>query len=237
MNQEMSVATNLARAAGRAALAYFRQADLEVETKADASPVSAADRAADAVIIAGLEEAFPKDGILSEEQPDQESWHGAERAWVVDPLDGTADFIAGRDGFSVMIGLMIAHQPVLGVVYQPVGDILYRGIIGGTAERIEGGQTHALVPSGRAAPDEIRLVVSHSHRSPRINALKSALGIREEIQKGSVGVKAGLIARGACELYLNPEGHCKLWDTCAPEAILRAAGAKISDMHGAPLVY
>jgi 3'(2'), 5'-bisphosphate nucleotidase len=157
---------------------------------------------------------------------------------VVDPLDGTQDFIGGLEGFAVMIGLLEAGRPVLGVVHCPVARATYRAIARGGAELLLSGAPPApLRPTAIAELGAVRLVASKSHRSERIDHAKAALGISDELNVGSVGLKVGLIARGERELYLNPDGHCRLWDTCAPEAILVEAGGRITDLHGDPLRY
>ncbi|PID39762.1 MAG: 3'(2'),5'-bisphosphate nucleotidase CysQ [Deltaproteobacteria bacterium] len=237
LRRELDVASEAAKQAGLAIMPFFG-GDVVVEHKQGDEPVTAADRASEKAVLARLERAFPDDGILSEEQNDHESWVGYRRCWVVDPLDGTRDFVAGREGFSVMIGLMIEHRPVLGVVYQPVAKTLYRAARGVGAEWVDAaGQRGSLQPTARVPPERLRLVASRSHPSQRVADAKEHLGIDDELKIGSVGVKVGLIARGERELYLNPDGNCKLWDTCAPEAIIVEAGGKMTDFSGAPLVY
>lgn len=237
LRRELDVATEAARRAGQAIMQFFR-GDVAVERKAGDEPVTAADRASEAEVLKRLELAFPDDGILSEEQQDHESWVAHRRCWVVDPLDGTRDFVAGREGFSVMIGLLVDHRPVLGVVYQPVAKTLYRAAKGLGAERVSAdGQATPLRPTSRVPPERLRLVASRSHPSQRVAEAKEHLGIDDELKIGSVGVKVGLIARGERDLYLNPDGKCKLWDTCAPEAIIIEAGGKMTDFSGSPLVY
>lgn len=235
----LAIVRELARRAGEAALAHFQDPSLAVDRKgAIGEPVTAADRASEAIILEGLRRAFPGDGILSEEQADTDSWARHERAWVIDPLDGTKDFIAGRHGFSVMIGLLERGRPVLGAVRDPVERIDYWAARGGGAwmER-EGETARRLQVSDAAGPAGLRLIASRSHRSARMDQIKAALGIDDEQNLGSVGLKVGLIARAERDLYLNLEGHSKLWDSCAPEAILREAGGEVSDLDGAPIAY
>jgi 3'(2'), 5'-bisphosphate nucleotidase len=237
LHRELEIASEAARAAGAAMMEFFRS-DLTVDRKAGDEPVTAADRASEDVVLARLRQAFPTDGILSEEQPDHASWVTHQRCWVVDPLDGTRDFVAGREGFSVMVGLLIDHRPVLGVVYQPVAKTLYRAARGQGAEMVDADDVRTpLRPTTRVPPERIRLVASRSHPSERVAEAKQHLGIDDELKIGSVGVKIGLIARGDRELYLNPDGNCKLWDTCAPEAIIVEAGGIMTDFYGDPLVY
>ncbi len=236
----LEVATELARRAGEATLAHFQDPALAIDRKgAVGEPVTAADRASEAIVLEGLRRAFPADGILSEEQADTDSWARHERAWVIDPLDGTKDFIAGRHGFSVMIGLLERGRPVLGAVRDPVERVDYWAARSGGAWFRQDGEPapRPLQVSSALGPAGLRLIASRSHRSARMEEVKAALGIVDEQNLGSVGLKVGLIARAARDLYLNLEGHSKLWDICAPEAILREAGGEVSDLDGAPIAY
>jgi 3'(2'), 5'-bisphosphate nucleotidase len=111
------------------------------------------------------------------------------------------------------------------------------GVVGGEAWLERGAERRPLRPSTLAQPPGIRLVASKSHRSPRIDAVRRALGIEDEVNIGSVGLKIGLVAEGERDLYVYTGGSTKLWDSCAPEAILRAAGGRLTDTHGRPLDY
>jgi 3'(2'), 5'-bisphosphate nucleotidase len=239
LRRELEVATELAHQAGAVAQRFFRSDDLCVDEKARGEPVTEADRGSERVILAGLRQAFAGDGLLSEEQADHTSWATHRRSWVVDPLDGTKDFVGGREGWSVMIGLLIDARPVLGVVHQPVVGLTYRAARGAGAELLRRGTNAAerLQPSAVADPVAARLVTSYSHRSEMLADVRDELGITDELAIGSVGLKVGLVARGLRDLYLNPEGHCRLWDTCAPEAILVEAGGRMTDIFGQPLAY
>lgn len=237
LRRELDTAVELARRAGERIRA-LHGAGIAVDTKADDSPVTAADREANALIVAALAAAFPDDAILSEELPDDGSRLARRRVWMVDPLDGTKDFIRGLDGFSVMIGLYDGERPALGVVYQPIGDKLYFAAQGGGAFGSVGGAAPARIHvSAVADPTQIRMVASKSHRTPTIDRVRQQLGIADELNVGSVGLKLGLIAEGARDLYVNPSGHSKLWDACGPEAILVEAGGRLTDAHGDPLDY
>jgi 3'(2'), 5'-bisphosphate nucleotidase len=237
LSKELDLAIALARQAGAHIRALF-SAGLAVDLKADDSPVTQADREANALIIDRLKAEFPDYGLLSEEAPDDGSRLGRERVWMVDPLDGTKDFIRGRDGFAVMIGLLDGDAPVLGVVYQPVGDRLYYAQrSGGAFTQVGGGTPQRMSVSSVREPTQIRMVASKSNRTDEIDRVRVELGISDELNIGSVGLKLGLIACGARDLYVNPAGRSKLWDTCGPEAILREAGGMLTDLHGAPLAY
>jgi 3'(2'), 5'-bisphosphate nucleotidase len=235
--RELDTAVALARQAGEL-IRSLQGRGLAVEQKPDDSPVTEADRRADALIVAALRLAFPDDGVLSEEAPDDGTRLHKPRVWMVDPIDGTKDFIRGRDGYAVMIGLLDGDRPALGVVYQPIGDKLYSAVRGGGALLARDGGAPAPV---RVSPIDdlhrIRMVASASNRSATIDRVRERLGVSDEINVGSVGLKLGLIAEGVRDLYVNPAGHSKLWDVCGPEAILVEAGGRLSDATGRPLVY
>ncbi len=234
---EIEVASRLAREAGALVLRY-RDGDLRVELKPGDEPVTIADRRASDLIVGGLREAFPDDVVISEENPDDLRRLAAERVWYIDPIDGTKDYIQGWDGFCVMIGLTVAHRPVAGVLYQPVGDRLYCGVPDHDAWMETPGQPPRVLRCSEVRDlTEVRLVVSKSHRGAEIDEVKRALGIENELNLGSVGLKLGLIALAERDLYVNPSPRCKTWDTCAPEAVLVAAGGLMTDLHGDPLRY
>jgi 3'(2'), 5'-bisphosphate nucleotidase len=229
-----------ARAAALAASAVvssFAGRPLDVQTKSGDEPVTEADLAANRLIVDQLATAFPDDVILSEELPDDGSRHGATRVWMVDPIDGTHDFILGLPGFAVMIGLCVDGHPALGVVSQPATGKTYLGVVGGQAWLERDDQRRPLRPSTLARPPGIRLVASKSHRSPRIDTVRRILEIEDELNIGSVGLKIGLVAEGERDLYVYTGNRTKLWDSCAPEAILLAAGGRVTDVDGKPLDY
>jgi len=169
------------------------------------------------------------------EPPSEE--HAPPRVWYVDPMDGTSDFVRRTGDFVVMIGLAVAGWPVLGAVYHPPTDTLYRGGHGLTPEKLVGDERTELRVSDISDPHQARLVVSRSHTPDIVADMAAQLGIEKMEMCGSVGLKAARVAEGAGDLYLHPSIGTKLWDTCAPEAILVAAGGTFSDCDGKPLVY
>lgn len=238
--REIDVASALAREAGALAVALRDRgpAALGIEHKAGDEPVTVADRAASELIVRGLAAAFPDDCVVSEESADDLRRLTTPRVWYVDPIDGTKDFIRGSDGFAVMIGLCVDARPVVGVVYQPTSQRLFAAAPGrGAWMELPDGEARALAVSTVDDVAAIRLVASRSHRSPVIDEVKSALGIADELNVGSVGLKLALIALGERDLYVNPFPRCKAWDTCAPEALLAAAGGVLTDTQGAPVRY
>jgi len=239
-DQELQTAVELARAAGAAILDLY-EGPIRVEQKNydnDVEPVTQADRIANEMIVTGLKRVFPDDGILAEESVDTKRRLQKSRVWMVDPLDGTNGFIDGNGDFAVQIGLTEEGQCVLGVVYQPLTGVLYRAVRGkGTwIERPQFELERAHV-SDKTDLATMRLAASRSHRSPRMNKVIERFGFREEVQRGSVGIKVGLLIEQQCDLYIHLSGRTKQWDTCAPEVILTEAGGRITDLFGYPLNY
>ncbi len=236
MNKELAVAVELARKAGQAVMDVYAT-DFAVAYKGKNDPVTEADQQGNDLIVKGLQEAFPHDAVVAEESAPPEIFPTPGRFWYVDPLDGTKDFIARNGEFSVMIGLAVNGQARLGVVYRPEGDLLYAGAVGTEAWMEQQGVRTPLVLKERDSGRSLILTVSRSHRHPMVEKIGQALGVGNEMPSGSVGLKIGLIARGEADVYLEPGPYTRLWDACAPEAILRAAGGQFTTILGQPLVY
>ena len=239
-DHELRVALELAREAGAAILDLY-EGPLDIEQKAsadDREPVTQADKLANEIIVARLRQEFPEDGILAEESIDTAHRLDKSRVWMIDPLDGTTGFIDGNGDFAVQIGLTENGECVLGVVYQPLTDVLYRAVHGGGTwiERSDGEPEQARVSSHREI-STMRLAASRSHRSPRMDKVVEAFGLKEEIRRGSVGIKVGLIVEQQSDLYVHLSPRTKQWDTCAPQVILHEAGGCITDLFGHPLRY
>jgi 3'(2'), 5'-bisphosphate nucleotidase len=235
--RELSAAREIALDAAELVRGYHGT-KFRVDTKAQGEPVTEADHAANDLIVGRLRQAFPDDAILSEEMPDDGSRLRNRRVWMVDPIDGTRDFIRGDTGFAVMIGLCVDGRPMMGVVAQPTSRATWGGAVGEEAwKEVADGSRTALRPSSVAEPPGIRLVASKSHRTHDIDVFREALGIGDELNIGGVGLKVALVAEGSRDLYVYPGGRTKKWDSCAPEAILIAAGGQLTDTYGAPLSY
>ncbi|MEM1179756.1 MAG: 3'(2'),5'-bisphosphate nucleotidase CysQ [Acidobacteriota bacterium] len=222
----------IAREAGLATLQHHRRDDLHVERKKDDSPVTAADLASQEKILAGLQELAPDIPWLAEEDarsPDA-AGRGRRRMWLVDPLDGTKEFIAGRDEFTVNIALVDRGEPILGVVVAPALGRSYLGHVGRGAWRHE----HAtevrrpIEAAGTAVdggPGTLVVVASRSHRGAELEAFLEQLPPYEVTSIGS-SLKLCLLAEGAADFYprLSPTME---WDIAAAHAVLRAAGGEV----------
>ena len=236
MEKELQIATSLAREAGRILLDYYRTDDV-VHWKGVGDPVTAADRAANSFIVDELRKRFPRDGILAEESVDDPSRLACRRLWLIDPMDGTKQFIEHIGEFSVMIGLAVEGVPQVGVVFQPTEDRLYFAAPGIGAFVEEKWTTRRLGVVPVSDFSEMTIAVSRSHHYPVADRVCEALGVKSRIRSGSVGLKFGLIAAGQAHLYVHPGPKTNQWDTCAPEAILNAAGGLVTDTRGRPLQY
>lgn len=220
---------------------HYRRESLDITDKGADDPVTEADHASNRRILERLRRVFPADPVVSEESPAPPDASAEGRLWLVDPLDGTKEFIAANGEFSVMVGFAVDGAAVAGVVYQPDPDLLYLGVADRGAWLVEGPRGAAARarrlriegPAGRP----LRLVRSRSHPDPRITALEESLGGAAAVHRGSVGIKCTLIALGGADLYVHPVPHLKEWDTCAPEAILRGAGGRVTDCRGRALTY
>lgn len=226
---------NLAREAGARALQHYGRT--EHALKEGGSPVTTADLASNEHIVGGLRRHFPADAILSEESVDDASRLTAERVWVVDPLDGTREFLSRNGEFSVMIGLLQDNEPVLGVVQMPVTGTVYAAERGkGAWIETDQGLRRPLQCQPQP-PGAIRMVGSRSHASPLLERMVEALGITDVVPSGSVGIKCARIAEGERDLYIHPVPYLREWDTCAPEVVLTEAGGVVRDCRGRPLRY
>jgi 3'(2'), 5'-bisphosphate nucleotidase len=213
--------------------------DPSLSTEAgERGPVTAADQASHEAIVMSLRASRPGEPILSEEGD-----HIAEptgRFWIVDPLDGTQEFILRIGEFCVMVGLAIDGRAVAGAVFRPDPGILYLGVTDVAAWRIDLGSIPPGEPDRLSVPSEpngLRFVRSRSHPDERLERLQQALNPSATVLCGSVGTKCALIAEGQADLYVHPVPYLNEWDTCAPEAILRGAGGYVTDCVGEKLRY
>ena len=240
LKRELDVAVDVARSAGAAILEQYK-GPLDIEQKNlddDAEPVTQADRIANELIVTRLQREFPNDGILAEESVDTSRRLEKSRVWMVDPLDGTNGFIAGNGDFAVQIGLAEHGEPMVGVVYLPLTGVLYRAVRGeGTSIERPQVETEQARTSGARGFANMRLAASRSHRSSRMNRVVQRFGFREEVQRGSVGIKVGLLVEQQCDVYIHLSPRTKQWDTCAPQLILTEAGGRMTDLFGEPLNY
>ncbi|KYF77324.1 3'(2'),5'-bisphosphate nucleotidase CysQ [Sorangium cellulosum] len=240
---ELEEVLRIARAAERRVRAIYAT-DFTVELKGPGDPVTRADREASDIICESLAASFPGDAILSEEGVPQDPAEVARlvasrRVWFVDPLDGTREFTEHIGQFAVMIGLAVAGRAVLGAVVMPADGEAIAGRIGGPAfaEDAPGARRRPLSVSAVSDPRDATIVVSRSHRPPLLDTLLDHLGVGSVVPCGFVGVKVARLVLGQADLYVHDGGGAKRWDTCGPEAVLTAAGGRMSDLDGASIDY
>jgi 3'(2'), 5'-bisphosphate nucleotidase len=218
------------------AIMHVYARDFAVETKQDNSPVTAADLAAHRILCDGLAALTPDIPVLSEEAADipWETRRAWPRLWLVDPLDGTREFVKKNGEFTVNIALIENHEPVMGVIHAPALDVLVHAERGaGAFLRSEGDDIALATTRPAAAP--LRVAASRSHATERTTRLLDALGDHERLGLGS-SLKFCRIAEGRIDFYPR-FGPTSEWDTAAGQAILECAGGAVLDVNGEPLRY
>ncbi len=223
----------LAWAAGTAILAV-RAKGCEAMTKADASPVTEADHASEAILLPGLRRLLPDAEVISEERVAAgEIPAPGERFWLVDPLDGTREFLNGDDDFCVCIALVAEGRPVLGIIHAPARGQSWAGVVGTGAWLVTPDGRRPI--AARAAGKTTVALVSRSHRDPDTDALLARMGVTERMVTGAA-TKFGMLAEGRADLYPRLV-RISEWDIAAGDAIVTAAGGTMTDMDGQPIRY
>ena len=225
----------LAREAGAAIMqVYEGQKPLEATQKSDDSPVTAADIAAHTIILQGLQTLTPDIPVLSEEDP--QSWETRQswgRYWLVDPLDGTKEFLKRNGEFTVNIALIENGKAVLGVVYAPVLNVMYSAAEGKAWKEECGVRNQIHVHDAR--PPLVVISRSHANNDPELKEYLQQMGEHQTTAIGS-SLKFCLVAEGQAQLYPR-FGPTNIWDTAAGHAVASAAGAHVHDWQGKPLDY
>jgi 3'(2'), 5'-bisphosphate nucleotidase len=229
--------SEIGRRAGEAILAVYASPSSGATLKADDSPLTLADLAAHRLITGALAQLTPDVPLLSEEAADvpfalRRQW---PRHWLVDPLDGTKEFLARNGQFTVNIALIEGEQPALGVVHVPVSGVSYLGLPGQGAWRAAAGEAPRAIAVSTRSARPVRVVGSRSHRGDSLDGFLARLGAHELVPVGS-SLKFCLVAEGAADVYprLGPTNG---WDTAAAHAVAGAAGATVCALDGTPLRY
>ncbi len=228
--------TALAGKAGAAILEVYSGTDFGTTYKEGGSPLTRADMAANAVIVEGLKQITPDMPILSEESKtvpfeERSSW---ARFWMVDPLDGTKEFIKRNDEFTVNIALIDHGTPILGVVLAPALGVTYFGGQGLGAFKVDSGSPEPISPAGYES-GPVSIVASRSHGGEALERFVSRIGGARFVHMGS-SLKLCLVADGTAHLYPR-FGPTMEWDTAAAQAVVEAAGGLVTDLAGRPLEY
>ena len=243
-DKELRELVRIGRAAARVIMEVYAT-PFEVEMKGPGDPVTAADKRANELLRKEIDAAFPGEAIVAEEDAPRTAEEMAalisrERVFFVDPLDGTREFAARRPEFSVMIGAAVQGRAALGVLVLPVtGEVLFGDarVPGGAMIEAKDGSRDSLAVTDLSDPMSARLMVSRS-RTPRlVGPLKKRLRIATVIPCGSVGVKVARVAMREADLYVHAGGGVKSWDLCGPEAVLVAAGGRVTTLDGGQIDY
>jgi fructose-1,6-bisphosphatase/inositol monophosphatase family enzyme len=238
LERELAVATRLVRETGEAARDVARRpvGQHNVQWKGR-EPHTDADREGHRILADGLTAAFPKDGIISEEAPvDSRVWRRS-RIWVIDPIDGTVLLMAGMSGWSVMVGLLVERRPVLGLVYDPLTDQLFHGVVGQGSFLNDRGRVRRIHVSTRTQREPDALILGDSgHRRPHQHAVARSLGIKKGVLLRSNGHRAAGLACGTCDVFVTPARKF-IWDLAPTEPIVEAAGGRYTDLYGKAFSY
>jgi 3'(2'), 5'-bisphosphate nucleotidase len=237
LRRELAAAEQAAHVGATVVALHYARTTIAVETKPDDSPVTDADRDANGAIIAAIQASFPDDVILTEELPDDGARLGARRVWIIDPLDGTRDFVARTGQFSVHVALVIDGEPVVGVMAQPATSTMYAARLGGGAWRIRDGTRAPIRVSSTADVAALRIGVSRLNASDRLGRFLDASGLRARAVAIGASVKHAAVAAGELEAAINLSAGEQEWDTCAPDIVIREAGGLFTDGDGNPFRY
>jgi len=226
---------DLARQAG-ARIMKFYGSDMSVVLKKDASPLTAADQASHELLTDALAPLLPGVPVISEESFEATSSGAAnERFWLVDPLDGTKEFLKATDQFTVNVALIDGGRSVLGVVYAPALDLIYYGRRGSGAWRQEGTQTPCPISVRPADTSCLSVVASKDHAGPMVQAMLDRMP-GAELQSMGSSLKFCLVAEGKADVYLRDLPTME-WDTAAAQCVVEAAGGGVYELSGQPLHY
>ncbi len=229
---------NCIEAARREILAVYEKADLMVEYKADRSPLTLADRLSHAVLNQGLQQLLPGIPVLSEEGAvhDWEVRRQWRLLWLVDPLDGTRDFVQRTGDFTINVALVEDHIPILGLLDIPLRKTTYLGIRGQGAYRLQAGAVESIHTRHGADHRGLKAAISRSHQADEMAWLKTqGFEVSDVVSAGSA-LKFALIAEGQADLYPRL-GPTMEWDTAAGHCLVAAAGGTVTQVDGTPLLY
>ena len=234
--KELEIAKEAAVLAGKAIMEVYESGDFGIEAKADDSPLTLADKAANRVIVDILKREFPDHAILSEEEKDDLSRLENDLCFVVDPLDGTKEFIKRNGQFTVNIALSYRHKSVMGVIYVPATEELYYAAQGHGSYMEAGGKVTQLhVSTEKKEKCDLNVVMSSSHGSPKMDELLEKYGLKNFVKVGS-SLKGCMIARGEADIYYRHNPTME-WDTAAMQCIVEEAGAVFRQMDDSEMLY
>lgn len=237
-NKELDVAINAVNSVRDVILEVYYSADMGVEIKSDNSPVTKADKAADAIIRQLLSTSFPNYALLTEESLDDKSRLTNDYVWIVDPVDGTKDFVAKNDEFTVNIGLAYKHEVVLGVILSPVTGEIYYAVKNEGSFYMKDKDAKPVRIHCTDKIEDLTALISrfHSNEQEQEMLAKHADKIKHHKTVGAT-LKGCMIARGLAEISYRFSSNTKEWDTCAMQIIVEEAGGHILKFDGTPIKY
>lgn len=234
--KELEIAKKAAILAGQKIMDIYNSGDFDIEIKSDNSPLTLADKAANRIIVDMLREAFPEYAILSEEEKDNKERLNNKMCFVVDPLDGTKEFIKRNGQFTVNIALSVDCRSVMGVIYVPVTKELYYAAKGyGTYMEKNGQITRLHVSKEKKEKSELNVVMSSSHGCREMDMLLEKYQFKNFVKIGS-SLKGCMIAKGEADIYYRHTPTME-WDTAAMQCIVEEAGAVFRQMDDTPMLY
>jgi 3'(2'), 5'-bisphosphate nucleotidase len=251
MNWASAIAINAASKASDLIMGVYRKNDFQIEYKGANDPVTIADKMANEEICSVLHEANRSFGILTEEKIDDpenlknskslmkslNSWDTAEYCWIIDPIDGTKDFIEKTGNFGVHIGLIENGVPIIGVVSYPAHYTMFYAMKGMGAFRFKEGQRERISVSEETDIRKMRSLTSEKTTDEKLNKMVTSLKLTYPQKIGGIGLKIINVAHGDADLYLVFNSTPSLWDICAPQIILEEAGGIITDLKGKTINY
>ncbi len=251
LEKQLEAAKTAARIASEKILKVYDSGDFKVEFKGVNDPVGIADKLSNIAICNHLNREFPDYGIVTEESVAKEDiesgnnrleeslklWREKEFCWVIDPLDGTKDFIKKTGEFGIHIGLLHQDAPVLGLNCYPTKDTIYFAIKGEGAFRQTATDTKRISTSDRHELQSMRMFTSRTTPEVDVTELIKLMGIKDEMIIGSTGLKFCKISEGSGELYIIARKSFGVWDACSGQVILNEAGGVVTDCYGNPINY
>lgn len=230
---EVAIAIGAAMQASKAVMEIYAQ-DFAIEHKDDNSPITKADLQSNQII----KEILSSSGlpILSEEDEDDKSRLGHEKIWIVDPLDGTSDFVNKTGEFTIMIALVEKKKPILGIISRPTTNMLFLAQRGSGAFVFEKGSWKKLVVSKTNDLKKCNAVGSRFHLTEAEKEFFKSLGVKKFASRGS-SLKVAEICMGTADIYLTTSNKIKQWDTCASYCLITESGGKMTDMYGNEILY
>jgi len=234
MDNKLQSTIRLVKTAGDKVL-EFHDKQIKIYEKEDKSPVTEADLVSNQILLSGLRKY--NHGFLSEETEDNASRFKKEKVWIIDPLDGTVDYLKKTGQFSIMVALVYRSEPIFGIVYGPAQGKLYFAEKGNGAYLEESGKPPKKLSVSKISKlSGSKFAVSRHHliSSEKSFLKKNRIKI---IVMGSIGLKFGLIAEGKADAYINFSDKTAQWDTAAPELILEEAGGRVTDFNGNKFTY